>query len=464
MDKAQQPSSPSSSPSPQSCIVRLKGGDPFVFGRGGEEAEFLRQHGVPFVIIPGITAGIAAPAYAGIPVTHRDFASTITLITGHERDDAPVPEAPPTEPRVNYEALAKLGGTLVFYMGVKSLPVICSRLMAAGMNSETPAAVIRWGTRPEQQTLTATLSTLAEKAAVARIKPPAITLVGAVVSLRPTLEWFESRPLFGKTVVVTRTRQQASELSAKLSALGAKILEIPTIELCPPAQSEWPAIDQSLQQIPTYNCVIFTSPNGVHAAWDRLRYLGLDARHFPAPPAGRVAALGSATAAALDKIGISPDLLPDKFTSDDLAIALRRTLESAGGRVENQRFLLLRADIARPVLREQLQKLGGIVDDVPIYHTRRPDRLPADLLAAIEALPADACFTFTSASTATNLWQLLSPPQRQIVARTARASIGPITSDALRSLGTGEWSPTLEASTHNLDGIASALLNQNLNR
>ncbi len=466
VEKARQYSAQSSGRSPQHGVVRLKGGDPYVFGRGGEEAEYLRENGIPFAVIPGITSGIAAPAYAGIPVTHRDFSSTITLITGHERDTRGGESADEEEGRVNYEALVKLEGTLVFYMGIKSLPLISQRLIAAGLDPETPAAVIRWGTRAEQQTVTGTVSTIADVVQKAGLKAPAITIIGRVVSLHQTLNWFEKRPLFGKTIIVTRTRQQASELSSKLAALGAKILEIPTIELRAPSESEWPAIDRALQQIPAYDWVIFTSPNGVTATWDRLCHLGLDARHFPAPPSHRVAAVGEATADALRQIGIHPDLIPEKFTGEHLAAALQSHIPEAKPGSPAPRFLILRADIARPVLREELQKFGQ-VDDVAIYQTIRPPALPAETLGAIADLAAAervncTWITFTSASTANNLWELLPPEYRQFVSRLRRASIGPITSEAMRKLGTGEWSPDVEAGTHTIRGLIQALMDESL--
>ena len=267
-------------------VVRLKGGDPYVFGRGGEEGEVLRANGIRFVEVPGITSGIAA-AYAGIPVTHRDFTSTITLVTGHEKEGAD-----PDGPRVNYEALAKLNGTLVFYMGVKALPMIVERLVAGGLDAGTPAAVIRWGTHPKQRTVVGTVGTIVGEVERAGITAPAITIIGKVVSLRGTLNWFEERPLFGKRVLVTRTRQQASELSAMLGELGADVLEVPTIEIAPPP-AEWGGIDRTLMQMPAYDWVVFTSANGVRASWGRLRELGFDARHFAA---SSVAAVGPATA------------------------------------------------------------------------------------------------------------------------------------------------------------------------
>lgn len=450
----QNPNATSKSPT----VVRLKGGDPYVFGRGGEEAEFLRANNVPFIEIPGITSGIAAPAYAGIPVTHRDFTSTITLITGHERDDAitrnrgeTVPDREEEGERVNYDALAKLDGTLVFYMGVKSLPAITAKLQAHGMPADTPAAVIRWGTRTNQQTVTGTVGTIVDVVQKAGIKAPAITIIGKVVSLRPTLNWFEERPLFGQRILVTRTRQQASDLSAHLMHLGAQVIEAPTIDILPPADDEWEAIDRTLQQIPAFDWVVFTSANGVRAAWDRLRHLTFDARHFGA---SHIAAIGSATKEALEQIGIVPDVLPEKFVGEELAAAIRQHLGDE--EVRGKRFLLLRADIARPVLRDELQKLGGIVEDVAIYRTVKPASLPGEVKEFLGESAA-GWVTFTSASTANNLWDLLTPDERARVARMHRASIGPITTATLEKLGSGEWRPTLEAQTHDIPGLVAAI-------
>jgi uroporphyrinogen III methyltransferase / synthase len=451
-------------------VVRLKGGDPYVFGRGGEEAEYLRGQGVPFVEVPGITSGIAAPAYAGIPVTHRDFTSTITLITGHEKEEggtgggeaagAPVPPKGVAEEggeglagRVNYEALAKLDGTLVFYMGIKALPRIVERLMAAGSAPTTPTAVIRWGTRANQRTVTGTLATIVAEVQKAGIKAPAITLVGKVVGLRPTLNWFEQRPLFGRRILVTRTRQQASELSEQLTELGAQVLEAPTIDIAPPTAEELPAIDRHLSQLPAYDWVVFTSANGVRAAWERLRALEFDARHFAA---SNVAAIGPATAEALREIGIFPDLIPEKFVAEELAEALKASIGEKGEEIRHKRFLLLRADIARLVLREELLKLGAIVEDVAIYRTVKPGGIPEEVAEALAEGAMD-WVTFTSASTATNLWELLTAEQRQVLAKIKHASIGPITTAALAKLGNGEWAATVEAGQHDIAGLVKAI-------
>ena len=433
-------------PTPRS-VVRLKGGDPYVFGRGGEEAETLRAAKIPFVVIPGITSGIAAPNYAGIPVTHRDFATTLTLITGHEKSDAD-----PADDRVDFKSLAALAknGTLCFYMGVKALPNITAKLIAGSLDPATPAAVIRWGTHPHQRTVTGTLATIVDIVAQAGITAPAMTIIGKVVSLRESLDWFEQRPLFGQTIIVTRTRQQSSELTARLSDLGAHILEAPTIELAPPLPEDQPAIDEALSHIPAYDWVVFTSANGVRATWDRLRHLGFDARHFGAC---EVAAIGPATAEALAQIGIIPDLLPEKFVGEELAAALRQTIPE----IAHKRFLLLRADIARPVLREELQKAGAQVDDLPIYRTLKPQSLPEEVLTALREMEREGggWLTFTSASTATNFYDLLPADLRPAAAKCRILSIGPITTAALQKLG---CNPTLEAAQHDIPGMVATLL------
>jgi len=419
------------------AVVRLKGGDPYVFGRGGEEGEYLRKHGVAFEVVPGVTAGIAAPAYAGIPVTHRNFASTMTLVTGHE------------ETRVDFEALAKLGGTIVFYMGVKGLAGNMEKLMAGGMDGAEPVAVVQWGTRTEQRTVVGTVATIADVARAAGIATPAITVVGKVVGLRETLNWFERRPLFGKRVLVTRTRQQASELAAQLAELGACVLEAATIEVVPPTEEEWAEIDRQLMHLPAYDWVVFTSANGVRVAWERLRHLGFDARHFGA---SSVAAVGKATVEALEQIGISPDVVPEKFAGKELAEAIKEHI--GNDEMRGKRFLLLRADIARPALREELLKLGAMVEDVAIYQTRRPKQLSDEVIAAVDKSEVD-WVTFTSGSTAANLWELLTPEQRKKIADVKRASIGPMTSEAMAKLG---WTPTVEAKHANIKSMVDAIL------
>ena len=431
----------------QWTVVRLKGGDPYVFGRGGEEAETLRGVGIEFIVIPGITSGIAAPNYAGIPVTHRDFATTLTLVTGHEKEGSG-DRGQGSEERVNFAALAQLGanGTLCFYMGVKALPSITKNLIAGGLAKTTPAAVIRWGTHPHQQTVTGTLETIVDVVKKAGITAPAMTVVGRVVELRSTLNWFESRPLFGQTVLVTRTRQQASELTAQLTELGANVLEAPTIELVDPVT--WDEVDACFENLGAFNWVVFTSANGVRAAWERIRLLGKDARMFFGL---RVGAIGPTTAAALEQIGIVPDVIPEKFVGEELAAALKGTIGEK--HLHGARFLLLRADIARPVLREQLEAAGAEVHDVAIYRTVRPDALPEDVLEALREGKVN-WITFTSASTAQNLFELLPADLREKVAGIRKLSIGPVTTAAMQKLN---WPPTLEAAQHDIPGMVAAL-------
>jgi uroporphyrinogen III methyltransferase/synthase len=431
-------------------VVRLKGGDPFVFGRGGEECEALAAAGVRFEVVPGITAAIAAPAYAGIPVTHRDLNSSFTFVTGHEKEETyRESEARGREPGsasdLDWSALAKLP-CLAFYMGVKSLPRICQKLIEHGMDPLMPAATIRWGTTPRQQTVTATLSDLPQKVAEAGLGPPALTIIGRVVSLRQTMNWFETRPLFGQTIVVTRTRQQASELSQKLLELGANVIEAPTIELTVPA--DWSAVDEMLRAIAAFDWVVFTSQNGVHYTKQRLLELNLDARAFGS---ARIAAIGDATARAVrEELFLSVDLCPESFVAEALADALVER-----GVVRGKRFLLLRADIARPLLRERLVQEGAEeVRDLPIYETRPVANLPESLTEALAAGEV-TWITFTSSSTAKNFMALLGDDYRAKLQHVRLASIGPITSSTLRELG---LPPTIEAQTFNIDGLIDALV------
>ena len=431
-------------------VVRLKGGDPFVFGRGGEECEALASAGVPFEVVPGITAAIAAPAYAGIPVTHRDFNSSFTFITGHEKEEeykdaeSRTRDAAGGSSDIDWPSIAKLP-CLAFYMGVKSLPRICAKLIEHGMPAETPAATIRWGTTPRQRTVTGTLADLPRRVADAKLAPPALTIIGRVVTLRDTLNWFERRPLFGQTVAVTRTRQQASDLSRRLSELGAAVIEAPTIELRP--ATDLATVDEALRSIGRYDWVVFTSANGVSFARRRLLEIGLDARAFGR---ARVAAIGDATAAAVSReLCLSVDLCPDSFVAEALADALAERGEVAG-----KRFLLLRADIARPVLRERLDRGGAAeVRDVPIYETVAAASLPEPLLDALAA--GDLTWvTFTSSSTAKNFTGLLGPDYRDRLRGVKLASIGPITTATLREMG---LQPAIQADTFNVDGLVDAI-------
>jgi len=432
-------------------IVRLKGGDPFVFGRGGEECEALAGAGIQFEVVPGVTAAIAAPAYAGIPVTHRDFNSSFTFITGHEKEqeyreeESRGRQATSGSSDIDWSSIAKLP-CVAFYMGVKSLPRICQKLIEHGMPPDMPAATIRWGTTPKQRTVVGTLADLPRRVAEAKLAPPALTIVGKVVSLRDTLNWFERRPLFGQTIVVTRTRQQASALSGKLAALGANVIEAPTIELREP--DEWSGVDEALRSAGRYDWVVFTSANGVSFTRKRLLDLGLDAR---ALGDARIATIGDATTAAVrEQLCLKVDLCPESFVAEALADAL-----SARGEVGGKRFLLLRADIARPVLRERLQQGGAAeVRDVAVYETRPAASLPQPLLVAL-AVREVTWITFTSSSTAKNFTSLLGADYAKRLQGVKLASIGPVTTHTLRELG---LEPTVEAETFTVDRLVEALV------
>ena len=431
-------------------VVRLKGGDPFVFGRGGEECEALRDAGIPFEVVPGVTAAIAAPAYAGIPVTHRDFNSSFTLITGHEKEeeykDAQTKsrDAAKGSSDIDWSSVAKLP-CIAFYMGVKSLPRITAKLIEHGMDANLPAASIQWGTTPRQRTVVATLATLAAEVERAKITPPALTIIGRVVSLRETMNWFETRPLFGQTVVVTRTRHQASDLTRQLDALGAGVIEAPTIEIAPPADPS--QVDQALARLHEYDWVVFTSSNGVAETKRKLLDFGLDARVFGK---AKIAAIGDATADAVrQQLCLTVALCPESFVAEALADEFERRGEIAG-----RKFLLLRADIARPILRERLEAGGAAqVHDIAVYETHPARSLPPHLLDALDAKQVK-WVTFTSSSTAKNFITLLGDDYASKLANVKLASIGPVTTATLKEFG---LTPTVEARTYNIPGLVAAI-------
>jgi len=418
-------------------VVRLKGGDPFVFGRGGEEAECLAAAGIPFEVVPGVSAGIAVCAYAGIAVTHRDFASELIFVTGHEAEDRS------GESAIDWNLLARWKGTLVFYMGVKNAPAICRRLRENGMSDSTPAAMIMWGTTPRQKTVVGTLADLPEKAAASNMAPPALRVFGQVVRLRETLKWFENRPLFGKTIVVTRSREQSSELVQQLTALGANTVEFPTIRIEPledPQQLRNAAI-----QIRHYRWVIFTSTNGVDAFFRELDHAGYDARHLGGV---KVCAIGPMTARRLQICGIAPDLIPQKYVAEEIVTAISHADDLTGSRI-----LLPRADIARPDLAERLEDLGAQVEEVIAYRTKPETRALPPRLDSIRSQSVD-WITFTSSSTVRNFLQLI--PAEELKAHAIRlASIGPITSQTLRQAG---MEPTIEADEFTIPGLVRKLV------
>ncbi len=419
-----------------STVTRLKGGDPFVFGRGGEEIEELIEAGLSFTIVPGVTSAIAAPAYAGIPLTHRKYASTVTFITGHE-------DPGKKTSTINWAALAGTQGTLVFLMGVKNLAHITRRLIENGMPPETPAGLVRWGTTPSQETVTGTLATIVENVEAAGLKPPCIIVVGDVVTLRDKMQWFETRPLFGKRIVVTRARKQASDMVSRLSALGADCLEFPAIKIMPP--EDFQSLDAAIANLSEYNWLIFTSVNGVEMFFDRLFANQKDARalgHI------RTASIGPATAERLLAYGVSSDIIPESYHAESVVEAFKNIP------VKDARVLLPRAAEARPVLPEELAKMGARVDEIITYHTVLADDKQAGLIEALSAKNVDM-ITFTSSSTVTNFKSLL-PAERfeELVDGVAVAAIGPITADTARKNG---FSVDLEAEKYTIPGLCDAI-------
>jgi len=403
-------------------VLRLKGGDPFVFGRGGEEAETLRAAGIPFEVVPGVTAGVAATAYAGIPVTHRDAASSVAFLTGHEDPTKP-------ESALDWAALARFPGTLVVYMGVKQLPAIAERLIAGGRDPSEPAAVIRRGTFEDQRVVGGTLATIAAVAASERIRAPAIAVFGAVAALRDRLQWFERRPLAGVSVAVTRARAQASGLAGRLRELGAIVVEAPAIRIVP--------LDGPAPELSRYDLVCLTSPNGVRLLFDRLAAAGLDAR---ALAGARVAAIGPGTARALREHGVIADVVPETFVAEGLVEALAD--------FPVQRALIARAAEARDVLPDALRERGAEVEVMTLYETVAEPLSEAEMAAARGA----DYVTFTSSSTVRYFLDSIDgplPPGVRLV------SIGPVTSEALRERG---LEPHVEASRHDIDGLLDALL------
>lgn len=419
------------------CVLRLKGGDPYLFGRGAEEALYLVDQGVAVEVVPGITAGIAAPAYAGIPVTHREHASAVTFVTGHED---------PTKPdsALNWEALAKIG-TICFYMGVKNLGRIASEL-SKYRSPQTPVAVIEWGTTPRQRTAAGTLADIQSIAERMKIQSPALTVVGDVVQYRQKLNFFERAPLLGRRVVVTRARTQASDLAENLRELGAGVYQFPTIRILPCKNAEMKQAVQKLAQ-GDFDWVILTSVNGVDALFEEISAQQLDARAVKA----RVAAVGAATAQRMKEKGITADVLPPEYLAESIA----GTLQSQG-QIAGKRFLLIRADIARTELPQALKKWGGEVADVVAYQTVLETAGNEEALSLLDAGQID-CVTFTSGSTARHFAQILGEDRlRRILAseKLQCLSIGPVTSGAMKEAGIPVHG---EASVHDINGLVDLL-------
>ncbi|MGD0089286.1 MAG: uroporphyrinogen-III C-methyltransferase [Planctomycetota bacterium] len=418
-------------------VLRLKGGDPYLFGRGAEEALYLAAQGVNVVVVPGVTAGIAAPAYAGIPVTHREHASAVAFVTGHEDPAKP-------ESALDWAALARIG-TLCFYMGVKHLGRIAAEL-SAHLPPQTPAAVIEWGCTPRQRVAVGTLANIAQAARELDIQPPALTVVGEVVRYREQLRFFERAALFGKRIVVTRARAQASELAEQLAELGAEVYEFPAIRIEPSTAGDWQDAAARLGR-GEFDWVVLTSVNGVDALFGELARRNLDARAVRA----KVAAIGSATDQRLLEKGIRADLVPPKFLAESIAAELQSRNAVAG-----QRFLLARADIARSELPETLRRLGGQVTEAVAYRTVLETEGQEEALAALEQGVVDAV-TFTSASTVRNFAQILGPERLKKVLAAGKLrclSIGPVTSAAMKEAGVPVHG---EAQQHDIPGLVELL-------
>ncbi|WP_432665689.1 uroporphyrinogen-III C-methyltransferase [Wukongibacter baidiensis] len=418
-------------------VTRLKGGDPFVFGRGGEEALLLLEHNVPFEIVPGITSAISVPAYAGIPVTHRNVSSSFHVITGHE-------DPLKNKSSLDYEALGKLKGTLIFLMGVKNIESISSNLMKYGQSSERPVAVIRRGTTADQRILTGTLGNISQKVTEHGFKNPAIIIVGEVVNLAESLSWFDKKPLFGKRVLVTRTRTQASKLSEKIEELGGEAIEYPTIKIV--ENDDHTDIDKAIGQIEQYKWIVFTSVNGVKFFFDRMQKLSFDIRLLKN---AKLCAIGPATSKELSDKGFVVDSIPEEYRAESIIDDLKDKI-NAGDKI-----LLPRADIARKVLEEELIKLGADVDNIHVYKTIVPEHESSELISLLEEKKIDIV-TFTSSSTVKNFCKILGMENLELLKGVLVAAIGPITAETAHEIGV---KVDIEAKEYTIDGLVDAIIN-----
>lgn len=415
-----------------SQVVRLKGGDPFLFGRGGEEAEALADAGILFQIIPGVSSITAGPAYAGIPITHRSHNACLTVFTGHEDPEKP-------ESNLDYAAIARAQGTKILLMGVERIGAISHALITNGMSENTPVALIRWATTGRQQTLEGTLSNIAQRVQEVRFSAPAVAVFGEVVTFRKKLNWFESRPLFGKRIAVTRSRHQAGILLKALRDLGADAFELPTIRIEPPQDKK--AFYQLVLAAHEYDWLIFTSPNGVDAFFQAFFEIYQDVREIGGV---RIAAIGPTTAERVRSSRLQVDLLPEKYVAEALVEAFQKT-----GDVENLRFLLVHAEGSRDLLAKELTRLGAIVDEAIAYRTVPETR---DITGGIERFRQEGAdiITFTSSSTVENFAALQLPLSKKF----QTASIGPITSDTLKRLG---FQVDIEAKEYTIPGLVEAI-------
>ena len=418
-------------------IARLKGGDPFIFGRGGEEAQELVKDGLKYEVVPGVTAGAGASAYSGIPLTHRDYTSSVAFFTGHED---------PTKETSNlhWEKISTGIGTLVFYMGIKTLPKIVKSLVENGRSANTPVAVIRWGTKPDQKTVTGTLETIINMVEKSGLIAPAIIIVGEVVGLKKELDWFERKPLFGKTIVVTRAREQISDFASYLTNAGAIVIEFPTIETKPP--ESWGSLDEALNQITSYDWIVFTSVNGVKYFIDRLVERGMDIRDLKGL---KVIAIGPKTAKKVKEHGIRVDFIPENYRAESI-------IEGIGTEnIKGKNILIPRAKVARELLPDSMRKLGARVTIAETYVTFKPKHNKKQVGKLLREGSIDAV-TFTSSSTVNNFMDVWGKEKGlELMNNVTVASIGPITSNSARKLG---LEPSIEPKKYTTEALAESLI------
>jgi len=398
-------------------VARLKGGDPFIFGRGGEEAEELADHGIPYEVVPGVTAATAVPTYAGIPLTHREHTASVAFVTGHE-------DPTKAESQVHWDRIATGIGTLVFFMGMKNLPSIVDNLTSNGRSPDTPIAVIQWGTRTDQRVVTGTLGDIVPRVKEAKLGPPAIIVVGEVVKLREKLNWYESKPLFGKRIIVTRSRDQASVFAEMLIDLGATTIELPTIDVVPPAS--WDELDAAVNKLETYSWLIFTSANAVRFFMERLRELGRDVRTLKGV---NICTVGPKTAESLGIYGLKADLIPGEFKAEGVLAAL------GGTGVRGKRFLIPRAKLARELIPDTLREQGAEVTVATAYENVKP----ASDVERVKKLFAEhkiSAVTFTSSSTVHNFVEMIGQKEyKALMNGVVVACIGPVTAKTANEYG-----------------------------
>jgi uroporphyrinogen III methyltransferase / synthase len=418
-------------------VARLKGGDPFIFGRGGEEAELIAKNNIPFEIVPGVTSAIAAPAYAGIPLTHREHASSVSIITGHE-------DPTKQDSTIEWESFAKSTNTLVFLMGVKNLPGIVKNLLKYGKNPETPVALVRWGTTAKHRSVTGILENIVENVKKAGLKSPAIIVIGSVVTLKDKLKWFENLPLLGKKIVVTRAREQASGFIKLLRKAGADCIEMPTIKISPPEDNQ--PLEKSIDDINSFDWVIFTSVNGVKFFFETLYKKGKDVRilgHL------KFACIGPVTKEKLQEFGIICDVLPETYKAESVVKAF------SDKNIDGKQILIPRAKEARAVLPEELKKMGAIVNEVTTYVTSLADSGRDTLIQMLEKNEIDIV-TFTSSSTVQNFTELIPADKfEQLIKNPTTACIGPITEKTAVSLG---FNPEIVPEEYTIDGLMNSIL------